>query len=303
MASPCVSIILPTYNRVALLPRAIDSVLDQSYRDLELIVVDDCSTDGTEQELLKITDPRLRLIRQKVNSGPSAARNAGIRASTGQYIAFQDSDDEWLPGKIEKQISLLEQRDVSGSYPAACYSRFIVSHRSKQTIVPSDPQDNLSGHIYKRLLYENTMGTPTTIYRKDILDLLGYFDESLANREDWDLALRVSRDYTIAFLDEVTLISYSSPGSVNKLVSPESLITILNKHYDSYRAFPESMAHITWSIGSEYAVRRQKVQALRYMNISIQQSSTPARRLIFTALRSGLNFYAALRYARSVLRP
>ena len=102
MSSPTVSVILPTYNRVALLPRAISSVLNQSYSNLELIVVDDCSNDGTEEEISRIRDARLTVIRQAVNSGPGAARNVGIRAASGQYIASQDSDDEWLPEKLTK---------------------------------------------------------------------------------------------------------------------------------------------------------------------------------------------------------
>jgi glycosyltransferase involved in cell wall biosynthesis len=303
MTSPSVSVILPTYNRAALLPRAIHSVLNQSYRDLELVVVDDCSNDGTEQELSKIRDPRLRMIRQTVNSGPSAARNAGIRASTGHYVAFQDSDTEWSPEKLRKQIELLEQRDENGTYPAACYSRFIILRGNKKIVVPSDPKNTLCGHIYERLLYGNTMDTPSIVLRREVLNMIGDFDESLANLEDWDLALRVSLNHSIVFLDEITLNSHDSPGSVNKLLSPESLITILHKHYDSYRAFPKAMANITWRIGYEYAMLQRRAEALHYMKKSLEQLSTPKRSLQFTALRGGLIPYKALLYCRKLLRP
>jgi glycosyltransferase involved in cell wall biosynthesis len=301
--TPSVSVILPTYNRATLLPRAIYSVLNQSYHDLELIVVDDCSTDGTEDELSKIKDARLRVIRQSINSGPSAARNVGIRASLGRYVAFQDSDDEWLPEKLRKQVEMLEQHDELGNCPAACYSRFIILRYNKKTIVPSGPSNLLSGRIYERLLYGNTMGTPSTIFRKEILDIVGSFDESITNREDWDLALRIARDYPIAFLDEATLVSYDSPRSVNKLVSPESEVKILHKHYDSYKAFPETMARITWSIGSEYAMLKQRGNALHYMKISLERSPTTSKRLLFTALRCGINLHLVLLHARNILRP
>jgi glycosyltransferase involved in cell wall biosynthesis len=301
MPSPAVSVILPTYNRAYQLPHAIHSVLSQSYSDLELIVVDDGSTDGTSQELSKIKDSRLTVIRQTVNSGSSAARNTGIRASSGSYIAFQDSDTEWFPEKLRKQMELLELRDKNGSYPSACYSRFVFLRYNKHTVVPSDPKDALSGRIYKRLLYGNTMDTPCSVFRRDVLNDVGYFDESLDNLEDWDLALRVAINHSIAFLDEVTLNSHDTPGSVNKLLSPESLIIILNKHYDSFKAYPEAMANITWRIGYEYAMRMQRTEALHYMKISLEQFATKTRSLQFTALRGGLAPYKALLYCRNLL--
>lgn len=303
MIVPSLSVILPTYNRATLLPRAIHSVLDQSYRDLELIVVDDCSTDETEELLSSIRDNRLRVIRQSINSGPSAARNAGIRASKGRYVAFQDSDDEWSPEKLSKQVELIEQQDENGDLPAACYSRFIIVRDNRRVIVPSGSKSTLSGRIYERLLFGNTMGTPTVVFRKDILEIVGSFDESLANREDWDLALRIAKGNKVVFLDEATVISYDSPRSVNKLVSPEAEIAILHKHYESYKEFPEAMARIMWSIGSEFAMRKQISEALRYMRLSLEQASPKARQLVFQALRCGINVPSALLHARRVLRP
>lgn len=302
MAAPSVSVILPTYNRANLLARSIHSVLSQTYRDLELVVVDDCSSDGTEQELSKISDPRLRVIQQPINLGPSAARNRGIGASLGQYIAFQDSDVAWYPEKLMKQIELLERRDENGEYSAVCYSRFVFSSRNRQTVMPSDPKSTLSGRIYEKLLCGNTMDTPAIVFRREVLDVVGNFDESLANLEDWDLALRLSQNYSISFLDEVTLVSYDSLGSVNKTISPESLITILNKHYDAYKAFPKAMAYITWRIAFEYCRRQQRIEALHFMRISLEQFSTTTRKLQFTALRSGLAPYKAMLYGRKILR-
>lgn len=294
MTAPSVSVILPTYNRAALLPVAIRSVLDQSYGDLELIVVDDASTDDTQQVLGKIPDARLRVICQSVNGGPSVARNAGIRAAQGRYIAFQDSDSEWLPEKLSRQVRLLEENAQS---PAASYSRFVVVLGRKQIVRPGDCATGLSGHIYSRQLQGNTMGTPAILVRRDILDQLGYFDETMSNLEDWDLALRICAHHSVVFLDEVTLFAYVAPGSVNTKLSPESKVTILRKHYDAYSKMPNVMAPLTWSIGKDYAMRGEKENAVRYMNISVDLVPTAAKRLLRSAVSAGLNPYPGLYYA------
>ena len=101
---PTVSIIIPTYNREQLLGRAIKSVLAQTYQDFELIIVDDGSTDNTERLVKSFNSEKTRYIRHRKNKGPAAARNTGIRSAKGDYIAFQDSDDEWMPEKLEKQM-------------------------------------------------------------------------------------------------------------------------------------------------------------------------------------------------------
>ncbi len=102
--NPKVSVILPTYNRAHLIKRAIQSVLDQTYQNFEIIVVDDGSTDNTEEQVRSFNNPKIRYIRYNENKGAAFARNAGIKASRGDYIAFQDSDDEWFPHKLQRQM-------------------------------------------------------------------------------------------------------------------------------------------------------------------------------------------------------
>ena len=117
---PNVSVILPAFNRVSLLGRAIDSILSQTYSDFELIVVDDCSTDNTEQFVAELAskDGRIRYIKHSENSGVATARNTGIDLSAGRYIAFQDDDDEWLPDKLERHVAILDSlpNDVVMTY-------------------------------------------------------------------------------------------------------------------------------------------------------------------------------------------
>ena len=103
-----VSVIIPTYNRAKLIKRSILSVLNQTYQNFEIIVVDDGSADDTKSVVESFNNPKIRYIRHDINKGQSAARNTGIKNAKGKYIAFQDSDDEWLPEKLEKQMSCFE---------------------------------------------------------------------------------------------------------------------------------------------------------------------------------------------------
>lgn len=103
--TPFVSIVIPTYNRARFLGRLVRSVLNQTYKNFEVIVADDASTDDTAEIIKTFKDDRIRYIRHESNAGAAAARNTGIKASRGEYVAFQDSDDEWLPEKLEKQMA------------------------------------------------------------------------------------------------------------------------------------------------------------------------------------------------------
>ncbi len=119
---PTVSVIIPTYNRAHLLGRAIESVLDQTYQDFEIIVVDDASADETEEVVKSFGDDRINHIRHQKNKGGSAARNTGIKAARGEFIAFLDSDDEWVPKKLEKEIDRLQtlSNEVGVVYSGFC---------------------------------------------------------------------------------------------------------------------------------------------------------------------------------------
>jgi hypothetical protein len=146
------------------------------------------------------------------------------------------------------------------------------------------------------------MDTAAIVIRRDVLELIGYFDESLRNLEDWDLALRISLKYPVAFLDEVTIFSYITAGSVNVRLAPESKVAILRKHYQAYQGAPEAMAPLTWSIGADYAACGDRDEAVRYMRLSLGLGSTAARRILQQSVEAGLNPYPALRCAHSLWR-
>ncbi|HZB89950.1 MAG TPA: glycosyltransferase family 2 protein, partial [Stellaceae bacterium] len=188
-AVPLVSVVIPAYNRAAFLRRAIDSVLRQSFGDFEIIVVDDGSTDGTDAAVAEHADRRLRLLRHETNRGAAAARNTGIRAASGRLIAFLDSDDEWLPEKLARQVAAMQAAPTDVLLTTTGY--FMVRERSRE-LRERTPQ---SGD-WRRALLDGCVLSPgsTAMVDRRAFDAHGFFDERLRRLEDWEWLLRyVSR--------------------------------------------------------------------------------------------------------------
>ena len=204
---PCVSVIIPAYNRADVLPRAIASVLNQTFTDYEIIVVDDGSTDNTGA-VAENTDGPLRVISHEFNRGAAAARNTGIKAASGAYVAFLDSDDEWMPGKLARQIGLLE--GLGTSYNACCSGRFL-NHPglgySWERRLPAEE------HWTRYLLINGCDLSPgsTLVARRGVFEHTGLFDEGLGPWEDWDWLLRYVADYKLAIVPEPQAVIYLSP--------------------------------------------------------------------------------------------
>ena len=196
-SAPLVSVIIPAYNNARFLPDNIRSILEQSYRNIELIVVDDGSTDNTQAVLAGFGD-RLRYVR-KANGGPSSARNLGIQMARGQLIAFQDADDLWLPEKVRQQVEFLHDHPDVG----VVFSDLVIFN--DQGIVRHSTKDRFrhipSGMIFQDLLLERFIATSAVMVRRECLDDVGNFDESLLGAEDYNLYLRLARKYKFAFLD------------------------------------------------------------------------------------------------------
>jgi glycosyltransferase involved in cell wall biosynthesis len=220
--APSVSVVLPTYNRASLLPRAIHSVLSGRYTDLELIVVNDASTDHTAALLNEIQDPRLRVVNHADRLGAAAARNSGIRLAQAEYVAFQDSDDEWLPAKLEKQLALL--RTLS-SKTGIVYSPFRWQRGDRSGVFPPAlrmvlsrlpfASHRLAGDLRLALRRGNWITTQTAVVRRACLEAVGGFDASLARLQDWELWLRLAERWHFAFLPEVTVIVHATAGNIS----------------------------------------------------------------------------------------
>lgn len=206
---PSVSVIIPTYNRAHTIERAVTSVLGQRFRDFELIVVDDGSTDGTVQlDILKPrSHPLLRLVRFEKNGGVSRARNAGVRESTGIWIAFLDSDDEWRRDKLSAQVAWTEQHPEF---------RIVQTRevwiRNGTRVNPPLTHEKKHGWIFEQSL-QRCMVTPSSVLmQRTLFDEAGGFNESLPVCEDYDLWLRITCSCPVGLVDRLLLTRYGGHG-------------------------------------------------------------------------------------------
>jgi GalNAc5-diNAcBac-PP-undecaprenol beta-1,3-glucosyltransferase len=192
---PLVSVIIPTYKRAEHIPKAIESVRRQTHRNIEIVVVDDGSPDNTASVIQAIPESRIRYVRHDTNKGVSAARNTGINAATGEYIAFIDDDDEWREDKLEKQFQVITGYDavlcmgVWKGFPMRVHTRSDIS------------LDDLRAGSF------NPSGLLAKIYvLRDVL-----FDETLKQGEDWDVFIRIRQRYSLGWMNE-PLLFYNEGG-------------------------------------------------------------------------------------------
>ena len=193
---PQVTVILPSWNRADWLKKSIDSVLEQTFRDFELIVVDDASTDST-QEILTIYSGKFRSITFAKNLGVSAARNAAVKNCDSEWIAFLDSDDFWHPHKLQKQIA---QTVIRAECPIHFTDEIWI--RNGVRVNPKKKHQKLEGWIFKPSLELCLMSPSTVLLRRELFDVHGLFDETLPICEDYDLWLRLTAQHQVALLNE-----------------------------------------------------------------------------------------------------
>ncbi|MBZ0161011.1 MAG: glycosyltransferase [bacterium] len=218
-SSPQVSVVIPTYNRAGTLGRAITSVLSQTFPDLECIVVDDGSTDQTVALVEGFQDPRLRLLRLPVNKGVSHARNVGIQAARGEWIAFLDSDDEWLPQMLERLTVRL--RECGDLLATVVYCRCTVQDALTARMW-CQPRVVYGGDVFRYLLSGWHPPTPSVflVKRTSMLEVVG-FDEELPCAEDYDLWLRLAEAHNhFAAVGERLVIKYDY-GDQQMTTNPE----------------------------------------------------------------------------------
>ena len=215
-----VSVIIPTYNRASLVEGAIESALRQSHADLEVVVVDDGSTDGTLERLAALAEPRVKVLRSPSNGGAARARNLGIENSVGDYVAFLDSDDRWEPWKVEAQVALFADApaDLGLVY---CGRRVTLPDGGTLEIRPG-----LRGPVFEDLLRRNSVPLPTVMVKRSVLQAVGLFDPLLPACEDWDLVLRIARRYAFDFVVD-PLVLYDGTGA-DRLSSKARAVFIAN---------------------------------------------------------------------------
>jgi glycosyltransferase involved in cell wall biosynthesis len=201
-ANPRVSIIMPVWNRAQLIEHSVRSALQQSFRDFELIVVDDGSTDDSAARALASGDPRVLVQRQPHSGRPAVARNAGVRSARGEYLAFLDSDDLWVSDKLERQVRCLDQRPDA----AMVYGLASLFDGRRERGVCGPKVARVPESIFQLLLFDgNFIQASTVLLRRDVCVRLGGFGEAAALRavEDFELWLRVTREHPALFLPRV----------------------------------------------------------------------------------------------------
>jgi len=234
MKEPSVSVVIGAYNCGKFIQETIYSVVNQTLKDWELIIVDDCSNDDTYEKVKTIDDERIRIIRLSKNSGlPAVPRNEGIRASKGEFIAFLDHDDIWFPDKLSTQLEYLRNNsDIS-----------LVTSSVKIKSADKMYNDKIatangrvwSEHIYSQLLNYNFVPSSSVMVRACIFDDIGFFDENpeIVAAEDWDLWLRIARSYKIAVIPKILgiYIMHSFNLSADDRTLQKAL-NVIDKHFE-----------------------------------------------------------------------
>ena len=208
--NPLISVVIPAFNRQDTISYCLDSVLAQTYKNLEVIVVDDCSTDSTVSIVRNHPDPRVRCVVLEKNSGAQAARNRGILEAKADWIAFQDSDDEWLPDKLEKQVSVLANADYDPWSFVYCNAYRFDKARGIKSIrlLPVVEGENQ----YSTLLQSPAPLYPTMITSKKALEKIGYLDEQVPSFQEWDTSIRLAKYCRITHLKEPLMVYHAGSG-------------------------------------------------------------------------------------------
>ena len=221
-ARPTVSVVIPTFRRAGLVPRAINSVLRQTFKDIEVIVIDDASPDNTGEIVQAISDPRVRYFRHEQNRGLPAVRNTGVRQAAGEFIAFLDDDDEWREDKLEHQLRAIESHDI---VVCACQvnGKSVTRYR-KSMISAADLREG------------NQFPPSGWLARAAVLKKI-LFDEEIRQGEDWDALIRIALIFRVGYLPEPLLIyndggheRMSNEGKNKSIEELDQRMYMLHKH-------------------------------------------------------------------------
>ena len=278
---PLVSVIIPTYNRATTIIKAVNSVLEQTYKNIELIVVDDCSTDNTLELLKEINDSRLSLYRLEKNSGACFARNYGFEKSNGSIIALHDSDDYWHPNKLEKQIFFL----LSNPYDFVFCGMRRIMPTGELFYFPLSTFD-CSNNFIENELAENVISTQTMVMKRAVFEKIK-FDVSFKRFQDWDFAIRVAKDFKIGDLKEALVDSVVQKNSITLTISEyEALL----KLYSKYKEDIETNRTVYFSLQCKLGDSIRKIDPRK------------AKKHFRNALHKKTNFKILVKYIMSALK-
>ena len=253
---PKVSVILPTCNRPSLLSKAIKSVLNQSYQDFEIIVVDDGLLERAEDVVKKINDERIKYIKHEKNLGGGVARNTGIKNARGEFVAFLDDDDEWVENKLDLQIQRLKNSSHDIGF---CFSAVKNIYDDKEVV--SVVEDGIIDYYEKSLSIFKGVLTVTMVVKKYVFEDVGYFDETLPSHQEAELVIRMSKKFKGIGINEplanvLVLSNHNQMGkNINRRIKGRELV--LNKHLDEIKKYPDKLARHYFWLGLMYRDNNQ----------------------------------------------
>lgn len=243
---------IPTYNRAELLRSAIRSVLNQTFQDFEIVVIDDASKDNTKEIVSSFNDKRMKYIRHEVNKGEAGARNTGVTSSSGQYIAFIDDDDEWLPEKLQMQVDLIESSSPSvGVVYTGAFILNKISGRMKDQIIPAK-----RGYILNELLLRNFLILSTVLIKKECFEKVGLFDKNIISGPDYDMWIRISRKYHFEYIKEPLVKYYLHENRLSNQLEKTivGLESIIRKHSQLFASNHNGYRHHYLTLGVLYCL-------------------------------------------------
>lgn len=283
-----VSIITPVYNREKQLPKAIDSVIKQTYRNWELIIIDDRSTDNTKEAVSRYIgkDKRIKYIKNTHKQGPAGARNQGIEVAKGDYIAFLDSDDFWEEDKLE--IQLREMVKKNNSFSCTANKRINCPIQVSYKIKTEDR----SGDVFNQFLRNNFILTSAVMIKKEAINEVGLFDENLFTSSDFDMWLRISKKFELLFIDKQLATYVRGTEFINDATLKKTgkipdrhkdRLRIYNKLKRIYKLNKEQVAIINKYISNHYfnkgyeARKTNKIKAFYYYLTAMRHSYSPTQ--------------------------
>lgn len=297
-----ISVIIPTHNRADLLPRAIKSVQNQTLPVDEIIVVSDGSTDNTDEVVQEMQnkDERIKLISYYPGHNGNYARNQGLAAATGEYIAFLDDDDEWLPEKTEKQMKVFQDNPTYGLVYTAQNCIFT------DTGIAYNTKPSWKGDLAQRIFLHNDIGTPSqVIVKADILKKTGNFDLELGALQDYDLWIRCCQVTKIGFVKE-PCINYYNASSTNQVsANTEKFIRasrhIVKKYESIIAAFSpdfqrEVQAVVETNIAQRCLRNREQKNARKYVIASLKIK--PSKKAVGLMIASFVSYETVLKVRR-----